>query len=99
MYWLIIRRLTSPHSTLMQGSEASTLFERFLQANIRPVMDIDVGSTIIGQMESTIDQVSVAIEFVLFIVIVAGVLVLVAQVQASMEERQQEIVILRTLGR
>lgn len=32
------------------------------------------------------------------LVIIAGALVLVAQVQASMEERQKELVILRTTG-
>ncbi|NQZ06588.1 MAG: FtsX-like permease family protein [Algicola sp.] len=61
------------------------------------IMVIEVGA-IIGQIQSTIDQVSIAIEFVLLIVVIAGVLVLTAQVQASIEERQQEIVILRTLG-
>lgn len=61
------------------------------------IMVIEVGA-IIQQVQSNIDQVSIGIEFVLLIVIIAGVLVLIAQVQASMEERQQEIVILRTLG-
>ena len=47
-----------------------------------------------------IDQIreviaSLAIVFVLVLVIIAGALVLVAQVQASMEERQKELVILR----
>lgn len=61
------------------------------------IMVIEV-DTIIKQIQSNIEQVSVGIEFVLLIVVIAGVLVLSAQVQASMEERQQEIVILRTLG-
>ena len=39
-----------------------------------------------------------AVEFILILVLVAGALVLVAQVQASMDERQQELAILRTLG-
>ena len=41
---------------------------------------------------------AVAIEFVLILVVIAGGLVLVAQVQASMEERERELAILRTLG-
>ncbi len=52
----------------------------------------------INQVRSIIDQVSAAIEFILILVLVAGSLVLIAQVQASMDERQRELAILRTLG-
>ena len=69
---------------------------RFLR-DYPTIIVIEVGN-ILKQVQENIDQVSIAIEFVLLIVIIAGVLVLIAQIQASMEERQQEIVILRTLG-
>ncbi|MEL0606482.1 FtsX-like permease family protein, partial [Pseudoalteromonas undina] len=39
-----------------------------------------------------------AIGFVLAIVVLCGALVLISEVQASLGERMQEIVILRTLG-
>jgi putative ABC transport system permease protein len=52
----------------------------------------------INQLRSIVEQVSVAVEFILVLVLIAGSLVLVAQVQASMDERQQELAILRTLG-
>ncbi len=52
----------------------------------------------IEQAQSIIAQVSLAIGFVLSIVLVSGALVLVSQVQASLAERMQEVVILRTLG-
>ncbi|XOV77390.1 MAG: ABC transporter permease [Aestuariibacter sp.] len=52
----------------------------------------------INQLRDIVDQVSMAVEFILILVLVAGALVLVAQVQASMDERQQELAILRTLG-
>ena len=52
----------------------------------------------IEQAQSIIAQVSVAIGFVLIIVLVSGALVLISQVQASLAERKQEVVILRTLG-
>ncbi len=52
----------------------------------------------IEQAQSIIAQVSVAIGFVLIIVLVSGSLVLISQVQASLAERKQEVVILRTLG-
>ncbi len=52
----------------------------------------------IGQLRKVIEQVSKAVEFILVLVVLAGCLVLVAQVQASMEEREREIAILRTIG-
>lgn len=59
------------------------------------VIDVDA---MITQLRGVIEQVSVAIEFILILVVLAGSLVLVAQVQASMEERERELAILRTLG-
>ena len=59
------------------------------------LFDVDARIT---QLRNIIEQVSVAVEFILILVLTAGSLVLVAQVQASMDERQQEIAILRTLG-
>ncbi|MEW6993685.1 ABC transporter permease [Colwelliaceae bacterium MEBiC 14330] len=58
---------------------------------------IDIKSRI-EQAQSIIGQVSLAIGFVLAIVLISGGLVLVSQVQASLAERMQEVVILRTLG-
>lgn len=58
---------------------------------------IDIKSQI-EQAQSIIGQVSLAIGFVLSIVLISGALVLVSQVQASLAERMQEVVILRTLG-
>ena len=58
-------------------------------------IDID---NFVKQIQSTIQQVSLAIGFVLAIVVLCGALVLISQVQASLGERMQEIVILRTLG-
>ena len=52
----------------------------------------------IQQAQSMISQVSLAIGFVLMIVLFSGALVLISQVQASLAERMQEVVILRTLG-
>ena len=58
-------------------------------------IDID---NFVKQIQTTISQVSLAIGFVLAIVVLCGALVLISQVQASLAERMQEIVILRTLG-
>lgn len=59
------------------------------------LIDVDA---MISQLRTVIKQVSLAIEFILALVVIAGSLVLVAQVQASMEERERELAILRTLG-
>ncbi|NQZ79503.1 MAG: FtsX-like permease family protein [Colwellia sp.] len=53
---------------------------------------------IMEQLHTLIEQVSIAIELILVLVVLAGSLVLVAQVQASMEDRERELAILRTLG-
>ncbi|WP_076417984.1 FtsX-like permease family protein [Colwellia sp. UCD-KL20] len=59
------------------------------------VIDIDA---IMKQLTTMVDQMSIAIELILILVVLAGSLVLIAQVQASMEERERELAILRTLG-
>ncbi|WP_417655928.1 ABC transporter permease [Pseudidiomarina aestuarii] len=73
-------------------NELFDLFRPFPQVSL---IDLDA---ITEQLREVISQVSLAIGFVLVLVLIAGVLVLLAQVQASMEERQKELVILRTLG-
>ncbi|MGS2720813.1 ABC transporter permease [Paraglaciecola aestuariivivens] len=73
-------------------SEITQLMQPF--ANVT-LIDVDAR---IEQIRSIISQVSMAIEFILVLVLAAGALVLIAQVQASMDERQQELAILRTLG-
>lgn len=53
---------------------------------------------IIQRIRDTIAQVSIAIESVMALMLVAGVLVLVAGVRASIYERLQEAAVIRTLG-
>jgi len=68
-----------------------------LMAPFASVTLFDVDARI-NQFRNIVSQVSAAVEFILVLVLVAGALVLIAQVQASMDERQQELAILRTLG-
>lgn len=70
-------------TALLQPFASTTLF------------DVDAR---INQLRTIVEQVSLAVEFILILVLAAGALVLIAQVQASMDERQQELAILRTLG-
>jgi putative ABC transport system permease protein len=78
-------------------SEANKVkFNKFIvQYPTITVLDVDA---MINQLRSVIKQVSIAIQFILILVILAGSLVLIAQVQATMEERQRDLAILRTLG-
>ena len=78
------------------ASEQKPLLTGLMQPFASVTM-IDVDARI-DQLRSIVQQVSLAVEFILVLVLIAGSLVLVAQVQASMDERQQELAILRTLG-
>lgn len=59
------------------------------------VLSVDA---IIKQVQDIIAQVTFALSFILIIIGMAAALVLVAQVQATLEQREQELAILRTLG-
>ncbi len=83
-------------SSLYVSADKKVQLQNFLSAYPTiSVIDVDV---MIAQLRKVIEQVSKAVEFILVLVVFAGCLVLVAQVQASMEEREQEIAILRTIG-
>ena len=83
-------------SSLYVPEHKKKLMQNFLSAYPTiSVIDVDA---MISQLRKVIDQVSKAVEFILVLVVFAGCLVLIAQVQASMEEREREIAILRTLG-
>ncbi len=84
--------ITSFYLPAPRKSEITALLKPFASLTL---FDVDAR---INQLRSIVDQVSVAIEFILVLVLFAGGLVLVAQVQASMDERQEELAILRTLG-
>lgn len=63
-----------------------------------PTISVLSVDSILKQVNEIISQVSLALTVILALVFAAAVLVLVAQVQATLEQRQQELAILRTLG-
>ncbi|MCC5451142.1 FtsX-like permease family protein [Rheinheimera sp. UJ51] len=67
-------------------------------ARLMPTVTVLSVEAIIKQVQDIIAQVTVALSFILLIIILASALVLVAQVQATLEQREQELAILRTLG-
>ncbi|MDP7593452.1 MAG: FtsX-like permease family protein [Litorilituus sp.] len=83
-------------ASLYVEQDKKLLIQRFL-THYPTISLIDIDA-MITQLRKVIDQVSKAVAFVLALVVMAGCLVLVAQVQASLEEREREIAILRTLG-
>ena len=84
--------ITSFHLPTSEKAKLTALLQPFPSLTM---FDVDAR---INQLRDIVDQVSVAVEFILVLVLFAGSLVLIAQVQASMDERKQEIAILRTLG-
>ena len=67
-------------------------------ARLLPTVSVISVDNIIAQVNDIIAQVTVALSFILMIICLAAALVLVAQVQATLEQREQELAILRTLG-
>ncbi|MBW3567005.1 MAG: FtsX-like permease family protein, partial [Proteobacteria bacterium] len=59
------------------------------------VIDLD---TIIAQVKSVMDQAALAVEYIFLFTLAAGVLVLLAAVQSTRDERRFESAMLRTLG-
>ena len=84
--------ITSFYLPTERKAELTNLLKPFASITM---FDVDAR---INQLREIVDQVSVAVEFILVLVLLAGSLVLIAQVQSSMDERRQEIAILRTLG-
>jgi putative ABC transport system permease protein len=84
--------LSSFYLDKSRKSDITELMKPFASVTL---FDVDAR---IEQLRGIVQQVSLAVEFILVLVLAAGALVLIAQVQASMDERQQELAILRTLG-
>mgnify|MGYP006125328935 FL=1 len=87
-------------STFMTSFHLGAQQKLFLNTLIRayPTMTVIEVDAIIEQIQLIISQVTLAIELVLALIMVAGGMVLLASIQASMDERFKQHAILRTLG-
>ena len=63
-----------------------------------PAVNILDMQALLGQLQSLLAQVALAVELILAVVLVAAVLVMVSALLASLRERLQEGALLRTLG-
>jgi putative ABC transport system permease protein len=84
--------LTSFH--LAQG-DRGVLRELVMEFPNITAIDIDA---VLAQVRSIIDRVVRAVEFLFLFALAAGLLVLLAAIEASREERVREVALLRTLG-
>lgn len=80
---------------LLQGEEKLVLNTMLRQFPTVVVLEVDA---LIEQIQTIIAQVSSAVELIAFLVLVAGALVLLSCVNATLDERFRENAILRTLG-
>jgi putative ABC transport system permease protein len=70
-------------------SQLVRLYPNITIINIADIMD---------RVRAVINKVTLAVEFIFFFTLLAGIVVLIAAVQASQDERRYEGAILRTLG-
>ncbi|WP_341501431.1 FtsX-like permease family protein [Gallaecimonas sp. GXIMD4217] len=84
--------IASFHLDADQRPALGQLLERYPTLSL---IDVDA---IINQIRDLIEQVAMALEYVWLLVVASALLVLVAAVQASMDERRRDLGILRTLG-
>jgi putative ABC transport system permease protein len=84
--------VTSVHST---GDDRSAMVRLVRAYPSVTVIDIDA---ILSQIRAVIDRASLAVEFVFGFTLLAGLMVLLAAVRTTRDQRMQESAMLRTLG-
>lgn len=63
-----------------------------------PTLSVIEVDALIAQIQTIIAQVTLAIEFILVLVLASGLLVLIAGIQSSLDSRFRESAVLRTMG-
>lgn len=84
--------LTSFYVSLEQQEQLLDLIRNF------PTITILDMSMVFGQIQTLVNQVTLAVEYLLLLVLIAGLLVLSAALYSSLDERIHQGAILRTLG-
>jgi putative ABC transport system permease protein len=84
--------MTSVHLDATQRPALAELVRRFPSVT---VFDVE---TLLGQVREVMDRAALAVEYVSAFTLLAGLVVLLAAVQATRDERRYESAVLRTLG-
>ena len=93
----VLRELPANHRAMIfvpdeHRSELSQLIAR------NPTMTVIDVDSVIKQVQSVIDRVTMAVEWILILVLSSGALVLLASIQASRDSRIKEHALLRSMG-
>jgi putative ABC transport system permease protein len=84
--------ITSVHLTPAQRPVLVDLVERFPEVTV-----IDI-ATLLAQVRDVMDKATLAVQYVFLFTLLAGLMVLLAAVQSTRDERRYESAMLRTLG-
>ncbi len=84
--------MTSVHLDAAQRPLLAELVRRFPQVT---VFDVEA---LLGQVRDIVDRAALAVEYVSAFTLLAGLVVLLAAIQATADERRYESAVLRTLG-
>ena len=84
--------MTSVHLDRAQRPALAELVRRFPSVT---VFDVD---TLLAQVREVMDRAALAVQYVFALTLVAGVVVLLAAIQSTRDERRYESAMLRTLG-
>jgi putative ABC transport system permease protein len=82
-------------SFYLNGDQKALLSPLLRQFPTMTVLEVDA---LIEQIRTIVAQVTLAVEFMLVLILLSGAMVLLASIQASLDERMKQFVILRTLG-
>jgi putative ABC transport system permease protein len=80
-----------------KSSAASSSFDNTLVKNYPNITSVDMSATV-SQIQKVLDQVIRAVEFLFAFTLGAGVLVLLAAITATKDERAKEFAVMRALG-
>ncbi len=84
--------MTSLHRDKQQEAALSRLLRQYPSVSAYPVDDL------IARIQTIVERASLAVEVILLLVLVAGLLVLLTCLRASLDQRLHEGALLRTLG-
>jgi putative ABC transport system permease protein len=95
-----VAKLDSVPTTYMsayRAPELSAAFDNALVKNYPNITNVDMSATV-SQIQKVLDQVIRAVEFLFAFTLAAGVIVLLAAITATRDERAKEFAVMRALG-